>query len=50
VSEQLESLSINATETIDTSAQNAFDKVVKCAEIAHKEKAIYQGWILDNCR
>lgn len=50
VSEQLESLSINVTETIDTSAQNAFDKVVKCAEIAHKEKAIYQGWILDNCR
>ncbi len=50
VEENIEHLSLHVVETIDTSAQMAFDHVVKMAELAQKEKAMYQGWILDNCR
>lgn len=50
VEDQLESLSLKVIECINTSAQEAFDAVIKLAEIAHTEKADYQGWILENCR
>ncbi len=50
VNDQPESLSLKVIECIDTNAQQAFDAIVKIAEIADKENAIYQGWILENCR
>lgn len=50
VEDQIENLSLQVTETIETSAQSAFNQVVKCAEIVQKEKAMYGGWVLDNCR
>jgi hypothetical protein len=45
-----DNLSINLTNTINTDVQEAFNTIIKVAEMTVENDGVYQGWVFENLK
>ena len=46
----MDNLSINLKETIHTDVQEAFNHIIKIADMSSENNGLYHGWVFENLK